>query len=68
MPLFIKIDFRKDGRLGAWWSHDDPFYWKNESMHTEIGETRIRDVLIALADEIDPADETDPIVEPGNNN
>ena len=54
MPLFIKIDFRINGRLGAWWSRDEPWQWNIGDMHTNVDESRIRDVLVALADEIDP--------------
>ena len=53
MPLYIKIDFRPDGHLGAWWTRDE--YGMNKAT-TDIDETRIRDVLIALADKIDPED------------
>lgn len=59
MPLFIKIDFRLNGRLGAWWSRDDPSTWKLETMVTNVNVSRIRDVLIAIADEIDPIMESD---------
>lgn len=54
MPLFVKIDFRADGKLGAWWTRDENAWHKTT---TQIGETRVRDVLIALADEIDPEEE-----------
>jgi hypothetical protein len=50
MPLYVQIDFRKDGRLGAWWSRDTSFY----GLNTPVSETRVRDVLISLADQLDP--------------
>lgn len=56
MPYFIKIDFREEGTLVAWHNRDQPQAWKLENMHTNISESRIRDVLIALADELDPLD------------
>lgn len=51
MPLFIKIDFRGDGALGVWFTRDEGTFHKTT---TTIKETRIREALIALADEIDP--------------
>lgn len=51
MPLFIKIDFRKNGHLGAWWTREDNGFQK---INTTIDQTSIRGVLIALADELDP--------------
>ena len=55
MPLFVKIDFRADGRLGAWWTRAPAFGGGDFSKTTtSIEETRIRDVFIALADELDP--------------
>ena len=56
MPLFVKVDFRQDGRLGAWWTREECAWHK---ITTQISETRVRDVLIALADELDPADKPD---------
>jgi hypothetical protein len=55
VPLFIKIDFREDGHLGAWWSRDE----RRTGLTTAIDETSIRKVLIALADEIDPEKDLD---------
>lgn len=60
MPLYIKIDFRKNGQLAAWWSRDEPYKWEIEQMNSTISETRIRDVLIALADDLDPIEEPTP--------
>lgn len=54
MPLYIKIDFREDGHLGAWWSRNEPTLWKTAAMSTNQDETSIRGVLISLADELDP--------------
>lgn len=56
MPLFVKIDFRTDGKLGAWWTREtyasgEPDWSKTT---TRVAETRIRKVFAALADEIDP--------------
>lgn len=51
MPLFIKVDFRENGTLGGWWTRNEVGFCKTT---TKISETRIRDVLIAVADEIDP--------------
>jgi hypothetical protein len=56
MPLYVKIDFRADGRLGAWWSRDVPTFLKDSTMNTTISETSIRKTLLALANEIDPED------------
>ena len=56
MPLYVKIDFRADGALGAWWSRDEPAIWKISTMNTTVCETSIRKTLLALADEIDPED------------
>jgi hypothetical protein len=63
MPLFIKIDFRRNGRLGAWWSRDEITTWKWKEMSTLQDEGRIRDVLIGLADELDPVEEVEPAIE-----
>lgn len=52
MPLYIKIDFRKNGHLGAWWSRDEQQNWNNVT--TEIDETSIRRTILALADQLDP--------------
>jgi hypothetical protein len=62
MPLYIKIDFRRDARLGAWWARDSWDSWNGDKLPptvltTTIEETRVRDVLIAVADAIDPLDE-----------
>lgn len=60
MPLWIQIDFRTNGQLGAWWSRDHPSGWTLPDMGTRVGETRVREVLIALANELDPLAEIEP--------
>ena len=57
MTLFVKLDFRPDGKLGAWWTREEGAWHKT---NTTIAETRIRKVLVALADEIDPEDIAEP--------
>jgi hypothetical protein len=54
MPLYVKIDFRSDGRLSGWYTRD--LDWPNPfaKCHSTISETRVREVLIAIANEIDP--------------
>lgn len=54
MPYYIKIDFRFDGTLGAWHSRDEPSSYPASKLTTTISKTRVRDVLIALANELDP--------------
>ncbi len=70
MPLYIKIDFRLDAGLGAWWSRSAELRWiDNEEStvrNTRIRETRIRDVLIAIADQIDPDDQDEPAAPPAS--
>lgn len=61
MPFYIKIDFRESGALGAWYGRDEPSdWWKSECKTirtTTVNETRVRDVLLAIANQIDPVDE-----------
>jgi hypothetical protein len=56
MPLYVIIDFRADGHLGAWWSRSAPSdgfsLWAN--LKTTVNETTLRNVFHALADELDP--------------
>lgn len=56
MPYYIKIDFRSDGTLGAWHSRLEPESpaWNRLQLKSTTSKVRVRDVLIALADEIDP--------------
>ena len=58
MPLYIKIDFRVDSTLGAWWSRKPTSAWDDDKtptvLSTDVNETRIRNVLIAIANAIDP--------------
>ena len=65
MPFYIKIDFRKNARLGAWHSREipDSVEWNRLGLTTQIDEVRVRNVLIALADEIDPLIPDMPTVE-----
>jgi len=63
MPLFVKVDFRGDGKLGAWWTRDTG-YEQFANTTTNISETRLRDTFIAVADEIDPILPDEPILGP----
>ena len=61
LPLYIKIDFRgDDNKLSAWVSRDDPYKISWSTLKSTISETRIRRVLIALANQIDPAGKKKP--------
>jgi peptide subunit release factor 1 (eRF1) len=63
MPLYVKIDFRGDNsRLAAWHSREATAGWGE--LQSSISETRLRDVFIALADEIDPIKRDEPILGP----
>ncbi len=54
MPLFIKIDFRKDGLLGAWYSRDTPHSgeWASGELITKIKGRDVCVVLRELANEL----------------
>jgi hypothetical protein len=58
MPLYVKIDFREDGRLGAWWTREEHGFGRH--LNSIVAETRVRDVLVALADELDPIAPPEP--------
>jgi hypothetical protein len=57
MPLYLKIDFRTDGCLGVWWTRYENAFHKTTS---SVSATRIRQALIAVADEIDPEESPEP--------
>lgn len=56
MPLYIKIDFRADGLLSAWYSRDEPHTgeWarKEQPLTSNIKERDVCDVLRSLANEL----------------